>query len=89
MSPERYATLEAMNKAGNTLTPGELARMLGLKEETARSRLRFAERLYMVARISHRGKFNSEYTLTPKGLHVLEWCRDVWLPQQQMQGAMP
>ncbi len=89
MSPERYATLEAMSRAGNTLSPGELARMLGIKEEAAFMRIRRLERMYMAKQTTQGARINNEYTLTPQGLNVLQWARTVWLPQRQMQGAMP
>ena len=88
MSPERYATLEAMSRAGNTLSPGELARMLGIKEEAALTRMRHLERLYMVTQVTKGARINNQYTLTAKGRELLRWSREVWLPQQQMQGAM-
>lgn len=87
MSPERYATLEAMSRAGNTLSPGELARMLGIKEEAAFMRMRRLERMYLATQITRGTRINNQYTLTNQGLNVLDWCRRVWLPERQMQGV--
>lgn len=84
MTPQTLATMRALRNAGNSLSPAELARVLGIKEETAEHRLQYLMRHGLTRKGEQPGnRFTRQYAITLAGGNRLRWAEEVWLPQQQ------